>query len=552
MSVAVAEGAKPAVGGARRWLAAAALLVVGVTAGMTETRFPSIVGDVHPSVDLIRLATGLFSLVVALAVGNTFWRLPWRQPSVAIALAFLGCLLAGWLGGVSWPSSADESAYIYHADTFAAGRLWNPAPADPSLFEQYRLLIKDGRMLSAYPPGWAAILLPFSLFRMTWLTNPLLTVALGVALEGACRQLGLSEAVRRPVLALVLLTPFTLFLGGSLFPQTLACALVASVVWAQLADESFPSRWRKLLIGALFGIMLLARPDVFAVVIFIFGIDRLGARRLGAIADGMWVVGGLLPFVIGFGVYNAAITGNPLQLPSTWGGPGLFDYSEGVGDTELVRSFCRGDVLLSGRPRSVRRPSCRGAGLARARVQGPPRQFPVLRFFFAGRGDLLRHHTLRGRSPVWAALLVLGLAFRGFDGRDGDGRRFRPPSPSGRTVSLTGSPPRPWYSRQARSAYCWSRHTPISRHDARSYRFSRPEAPAVVLLPTRKLVLWPWQSHKVTMYSLDFTRNDLDLNGPILYGRADVPDAVARSCRLKGREVYRWEPPGRLVREVCP
>jgi hypothetical protein len=54
------------------------------------------------------------------------------------------------------------------------------------------------------------------------------------------------------------------------------------------------------------------------------------------------------------------------------------------------------------------------------------------------------------------------------------------------------------------------------------------------------------------MSSLDFTRNDLDWTGPILYGRADVPDAVARSCRLRGREVYRWEPPGRLVREICP
>ena len=551
MSVAVAEGAKPAVGGARRWLAAAALLVAGVTVGMTETRFPSIVGDVHPSVDLIRLATGLFSLVVALAVGNTFWRLPWRQPSVAIALAFLGCLLAGWLGGVSWPSSADESAYIYHADTFAAGRLWNPAPADPSLFEQYRLLIKDGRMLSAYPPGWAAILLPFSLFRMTWLTNPLLTVALGVALEGACRQLGLSEAVRRPVLALVLLTPFTLFLGGSLFPQTLACALVASVVWAQLADESFPSRWRKLLIGALFGIMLLARPDVFAVVIFIFGIDRLGARRLGAIADGMWVVGGLLPFVIGFGVYNAAITGNPLQLPSTWGGPGLFDYSEGVGDTELVRSLSRDVYYLGGLAQFGGLPVA-GLGLLALAFKVRRGNFRFYDFFlpaaviFFSIIPFAGGHQYGPRYWFWAwpfAALTVATAMV-----DASGHLHLP----GRTVSLDRFAAATLVF--AAGAFCVLLVTTNDyiATQREVFRFSRPEAPAVVLLPTRKLVLWPWQSHKVTMYSLDFTRNDLDLKGPILYGRADVPDAVARSCRLKGREVYRWEPPGRLVREVCP
>ena len=345
MSVAVAAGAKPQRIG--RWLAAPLLLGAGVIVAMTETFYPSIVGLVIPFLDLLRLEIGMVAVVVALAVANAFWRLPWRRPSTAIALAFLGCLLAGWLGGVSWPNSGDESAYVYQADTFAAGRLWNPPPIDPLLFQQFHLLVKDGLTLSAYPPGWAAILLPFSRFGITWLTNPLLTVALGVALDGACRQLRLSEAVRKPVLALVLLTPFTLFLGGSLFPQTLAGALVASVVWAQLADETRPRSWRKLLIGALFGALLLSRPDVFAVVVPVYAIDRLWARRLGAIADGMWVVAGLLPFVIGLGAYNAAITGNPLQLTSSWGGPSLLSLrSDGVGHTELGRSFSRNVYFL--------------------------------------------------------------------------------------------------------------------------------------------------------------------------------------------------------------
>ena len=54
--------------------------------------------------------------------------------------------------------------------------------------------------------------------------------------------------------------------------------------------KSCPRRWRKLLIGALFGVLLLSRPDVFAVVVLVYAIDRLWARRLGAIGDGMWVV----------------------------------------------------------------------------------------------------------------------------------------------------------------------------------------------------------------------------------------------------------------------
>ena len=550
MSVAIAGGAKPPE--SRRWPAALLLLGGGVIVGMTETRCPSIVGAVFPFPDLIRLLMGMVAILVALAVANTFWRLPWRQPSIAIALAFLGCLLAGWLGGVSWPNSGDESAYLYQADTFAAGRLWNPPPADPLLFEQFHLMVKDGRMLSPYPPGWAAVLLPFSLFGITWLTNPLLTVVLGVALDGACRELGLSEAVRKPVLALVLLTPFTLFLGGSLFPQTLAGALVASVVWAQLADETCPSPWRKLLIGALFGILLLSRLDVFAVVVSIYAIDRLWARRLRAIADGVWVVAGLLPFVICLGAYNAAITGNPLQLASSWGGPGLLDLpSEGLGNTELTRSLSRNLYFLGSLAQFGGLPVA-DLGLRALALKLRRRGFrfydfllPAAVIFYAFI-PFTGGHQYGPRYWFWAwpfAALTVATAMV-----DASGQLHLP----GRTVSFDRFAAATLAF--AAGAFCVLLVTTHAYIETRRevYRFARPDAPAIVLLPSRELLIWPWQVAYLYSNSLDFTRNDLDWTGPILYGRADVPDAVARSCRLRAREVYRWEPPGRLAREVCP
>jgi hypothetical protein len=536
----------------RRWLNALLLAGAGAILGATDTRFPLIVGLPHTRTDLISLVIGAVALVVALLAANTFWRLPWRQPAIAIALAFLGCLVAGWLGGVSWPNSGDEYAYTYQADTFAAGRLWNKAPADPSLFEQFQLVVKDGRMLSSYPPGWAAILLPFSLFGITWLTNPLATVALGVALDGGCRQLGLSNAVRKSILALILLTPFTLFLGGSLFPQTLAGALVASVVWAQLADEACPRRWRKLLIGALFGMILATRPDVFVVVVPIYAIDRLWARRLSAIFDGVWVAVGFLPFAVSLGAYNAGITGDPLLLPSTWGtGSLLGSIKDGVGETELARSFSR-NLYFLGRL---------------AQYGGLP---------VAALGLLALEFKLRWRRLRFYDLLfpaaVLFYAFIPFTGGHQYGPRYWfwawPFAALTAATAIVDS------SCQLR---LWGRTVLIDRFAAASlafaigafcvllitthvyiearhqvYAFSRPDMPAIVLLPTRGLLLWPWQVHKVYMSSPDFTRNDLDLKGPILYGRLDVPDAVARACKLTGREVYRWELPGRLIREVCP
>ena len=76
--------------------------------------------------------------------------------------------------------------------------------------------------------------------------------------------------------------------------------------------------------------------------------------------------------------------------------------------------------------------------------------------------------------------------------------------------------------------------------------------PAIVLLPSRGLKLWPWQRDWAKADSRDFARNDVDYKGPVLYGRLDVPDALARACRLPGRAVFIWGGPGDLVRQNCP
>lgn len=78
--------------------------------------------------------------------------------------------------------------------------------------------------------------------------------------------------------------------------------------------------------------------------------------------------------------------------------------------------------------------------------------------------------------------------------------------------------------------------------DARREVFAdaAPIAPALVLLPSRALHLWPWPRYNIKADSLDFARNDVDFSGPVLYGRLDAPDAIVRACRIPGREVYTW------------
>ena len=76
-----------------------------------------------------------------------------------------------------------------------------------------------------------------------------------------------------------------------------------------------------------------------------------------------------------------------------------------------------------------------------------------------------------------------------------------------------------------------------------------PVTPALVLLPSRELQLWGGITADAD--SRDFARNDVDFSGPVLNGRLDAPDALARACRLPGRTVLVWRGPGEFVRADC-
>jgi hypothetical protein len=548
MTVAVAS--RTGVGFSSWWIAAL-LLALGVVAGLMETRVPTIIGRVVPLMDGAHLAIGVLAFVIAVGAANRFWCLPWRQPSFTIALAFVGCVVAGWLGGVSWPNSGDEYSYVFLADTLLAGRLTNPGPPDLDLFETFHVLVEGGRKFSPYPPGWSAVLVPFRAVGALWLANPLLTATVGIALMGAFRRLKVSHIVQNPVLALVLLTPFTLFLGGSVFPQTMACALVAGIVWAQLTDETWPSFWRKLLIGALFGVLLLTRYDVFAIVAVIYAIDRLALRRLHAVADSLPIILGLLPFVACHLAYDFGVTGNPLQLTATWaatGDPGL--PSDTSFDIQLLFSalknlFWFGSLAqFGGLPVLIlstialvvkmRNRSCRFYDFL----------LPAAVAFYSFV-PFTGGHQYGPRYWFWAWPVAMLTITSGLIDESG---YFRI---GGRRVALEGFAAACLV--YAAGAFCVLLVTTHFYIAARRAVLDGPlpGTRSIVLLPSRSLKIWSWQDGGINAWSSDFTRNDLDYDARVIFGRVDAEDAIKHACQLDGRAVFQWEKPDRLVRVDC-
>ena len=253
-------------------------------------------GDVFTRAAL--LATALIPvpiLILSLAVASKGWDPLRFNPAIIPWLSGALCLITGALAGTFWPNSGDEHAYVFLADTFLAGRLSNPAPPDLELFKLFHVFTIGNKTFGQFPPGWPLVLVPFRAAGLDWLANPLLTVIMGISLVGAMRRLGIEPKVQSSALLLVLVSPFVLFNGGSMFSHTLCGAMASIIAWQQLADEDQPSLWRKVLIGALFGVLLLARYEAFAILAGLFAADRLWYRRRAAFIDAVPIVLGILP-----------------------------------------------------------------------------------------------------------------------------------------------------------------------------------------------------------------------------------------------------------------
>jgi hypothetical protein len=497
-------------------------------------------------------------LIVVAALGATFAasRRPWRFPAVPpIAVPwFAGALsvLICWVTGIYWPNSGDEHSYVFLADTFLAGRFANPAAPDPQLFSMDRVFTVNGQTFSQYLPGWSLVLSPLRFARVESLANPLITVGLGAVMLATMRRLKVAGAVQPVMLLLVMISPFVLFNGASLFSGTLSAALAMAVVWLELVDEENPSVWRKVLIGLLFGLQMLTRFEVFLVTGALYAVDRLWLRRATAFKDAVPMAFGVLPAVAFLMLFDWQITGDPWQTPVTLTNP---DLAAGAMLTDPGAMIARAIIHM------VYWTGTLGqfGGLALLALQAPALAAKVsarsLRFFDLVAPAMIAFFILfphdgghqfgpRYWFPGWplAALTVAtGLVQpNGVFVHRGKRLSFDSLVYANLVLSLAVLPGLPLTTR----VYINARR--------QVYADAPPKEPAVVLVPLRRLQLWPWQQLYVGADPGDFARGDVNYRDSVIYGRFDLPDAVARACRLPGgRTVYVWRGPADLARQEC-
>jgi hypothetical protein len=181
-------------------------------------------------------------------------------PALLAASVLLPSLIA--LHGLeAVPHVADETAYLFQAKIFAAGRIWAPPPpaALAEFFEHEHVILAGDRWFGKYPPLYPALLALGLLAGAPWAVNPILAALTGWVVFLLGRELaGWSWGL---VAWLLLLTsPFFLIMSGTFMSHAASALFVTAFLWLTIRTVRYESLAAGLGAGACVGLALFTRP----------------------------------------------------------------------------------------------------------------------------------------------------------------------------------------------------------------------------------------------------------------------------------------------------
>lgn len=242
----------------------------------------------------------------ALAAVAVVARHPWRIAAAAFVLLCLGTLYVEQ----NHPIAQDEYTALLQSRIFAAGSLTGQFPPDllgrliPPIYMNYFVYasLQTGEIASAYWPGFALLLTPFTLVGAPWACNALLAAAALLLMARIARRLSGEPLAGGWAMLLALASPGFTGMAISYFSMTAHLLLNLAFVWLLL--ERSPGRL--LLAGAAGSLALILHNPVphalFAAPWIVWLALQPGAWRslllLGA---------GYLPLALGVGFGWAAL-----------------------------------------------------------------------------------------------------------------------------------------------------------------------------------------------------------------------------------------------------
>ena len=429
------------------------------------------------------LLLGILTLGLAL--------LPWRVPRISDWLPWAAipvALFIAWWVLQGFANSADEYAYIFQAQTYQQGRLWQQAPILGQALSSDYTWVKDGKWVGQYPPGWPLLLalgqgmgVPF------WAVNTVLAALLVMLL----RRLMPGQTLP---LAAAFMSPFFLFHAASLHSH-LPAALMGCAAFYALEKK----RWWGVVAGMALGWLGLVRYMSAALMAVPFAVQVLYRRQWGL----MLKVGlGAIPCMVMLLAYHHAITGNALTPVYYFSGRNADHlYFDALGMAEGIR--------LSGW-RMVELILWAGPGLVLA--------------WGLMMGAKLRQGTTTASDWVFPLFIIVFL-FYPFDGANRYGPRYYFEALPFLILTFRGQTLPPIIQRLLMLSLVYSltilpvlapyyRQIVSERQDLYDQAAAMHLTNAVVLVQDGPGDVWKMEPD-------DMARNGLDAQGPILYARAD-------------------------------
>jgi hypothetical protein len=246
--------------------------------------------------------------------------MPTAHKVIIPAIFLVEALFAYFLVAQRYPISGDDYSYLYQAKLFANGKLWARDPIyDTSLpfydcLETYCFRDDQGRRFSKYAPGWPVILAAGVKLHAPWLVDPVLgAVLVFLMLQYADRRLGNGYA--KVVAWLVPPCFFLAYYAASSRAHIAAALFLFSAFLLYDLVKRRPNSVTLWLFaaGALLGYSSVIRyVDWIPLTIWI-GVGLLREKRL---ADVVVLATGFILVASGNLVYDALLSGDPLEVPS--------------------------------------------------------------------------------------------------------------------------------------------------------------------------------------------------------------------------------------------
>lgn len=220
-----------------------------------------------------------------------------------------------------FPNSSDEYAYLFQAEMFSRGKLWERAHDLPDFFQHINIPQHDGILVSRFPPGWPLLLsIAFEVGFAPFLVNPVLgLISLVVFYFFARRYYGQSVAVWG-LLALAV-SGYYIFNSASFFSHVSCLVATLLFVYSVYLFRDKNKFIYGVSAGFFLGLVVVIRYYT-AVLIFVpFLVYLLYQYRIRSLYLFFWMGIGSIPCLAYLFWYNYAITGNALVPVTVWAYP---------------------------------------------------------------------------------------------------------------------------------------------------------------------------------------------------------------------------------------